>query len=202
MLNQDLMNIFAEEEKIVRPRRPDRFETALRKKSRQRLRMNLMDGQVRPAEAPQHVEHVHDALDASFLKVTEDQPAQVSQSIMDLLAAPRVPRPIQSFNDFNRIRAALYSNIDIIPPKDTDDHCQSAVPASYEDRRGSLPSRLTVYTINATLMVVAFPVGFGVLMFNILGGENLRVTAHAMSITGTAIGLLATGAPDFLSKFL
>ncbi|MGO4915393.1 hypothetical protein [Pseudogemmobacter sp. W21_MBD1_M6] len=202
MLDQDLMNIFAEEEKIVRPRRPDRFETALRDKSRRRLRMSLLDGQAAFAHTPAPVEVVHDALDASYLKATENQSEQVSPSIMDLMATPREPRPIQTYNDFNRIRAALYSNVDIIPPKNSDMSDQMAVPASYEDRRGTLATRLTVYTINATLMVIAFPIGFGVLMFNILGGENLRATAHAMSITGTAIGLMASGAPDMLMKML
>lgn len=60
-------------------------------------------------------------------------------------------------------------------------------------------ARLTVYTMNATLMVMAFPVGFALLVFNILGGENLRTTAHAMALTGFAIALsgmagISTGA--------
>lgn len=202
MLDQDLMNIFAEEEKIVRPRRPDRFETALRDKSRRRLRMNLLDGPAARSHTPDPVEVVHNALDASYLKARETQTDQVSPSIMDLMATPREPRPIQTYNDFNRIRAALYSNVDIIPPKVSEGNAPLAAPASYEERRGTLATRLTVYTINAALMVIAFPIGFGVLMFNILGGENLRATAHAMSITGTTIGLIASGAPDMLMKIL
>jgi hypothetical protein len=50
-------------------------------------------------------------------------------------------------------------------------------------------ARLTVYTMNATLMLMAFPVGFALLVFNILGGENLRTTAHAMALTGFGIAL-------------
>jgi hypothetical protein len=53
----------------------------------------------------------------------------------------------------------------------------------------STVARLTVYTLNATIMVFAFPIGFGLLMFNILGGENLRTTAHAMALTGLALAL-------------
>lgn len=56
----------------------------------------------------------------------------------------------------------------------------------------SLAARLTVYAMNATVMVFAFPVGFGLLIFNILGGENLRTTAHAMALTGMAIALSMT----------
>ncbi|MGI1663382.1 hypothetical protein ACRDNQ_14165 [Palleronia sp. KMU-117] len=52
-------------------------------------------------------------------------------------------------------------------------------------------ARLTVYALNATLMVMAFPVGFALLVFNILGGENLRTTAHAIALTGLAIALSA-----------
>lgn len=53
-------------------------------------------------------------------------------------------------------------------------------------------ARLTVYTLNAILMVIAFPVGLGVLLFNIIGGENLRTTAHVIALTGFAIALSAT----------
>lgn len=52
-------------------------------------------------------------------------------------------------------------------------------------------AKLTVYTLNAILMVMAFPVGFALLVFNILGGENLRTTAHAIALTGLAIALSA-----------
>ena len=50
-------------------------------------------------------------------------------------------------------------------------------------------AQLTVYAMNATVLVLAFPVGFGLLIFNILGGENLRTTAHVLSLTGTGVGV-------------
>ena len=50
-------------------------------------------------------------------------------------------------------------------------------------------AKLTVYVMNAILLVIAFPVGFGMLVFNILGGENLRTTAHVIALTGFAIAL-------------
>jgi len=52
-------------------------------------------------------------------------------------------------------------------------------------------ARLTVYVLNTILLVVAFPVGFGMLIFNILGGENLRTTAHVMALTGMGTALAA-----------
>ena len=48
---------------------------------------------------------------------------------------------------------------------------------------------LTVYAINTAVMIFAFPVGFALLVFNILGGENLRTTAHVMGLTGLATAL-------------
>ena len=65
-------------------------------------------------------------------------------------------------------------------------------PTDFRERPESYDTvaRLTVYTLNACVLVVAFPVGFGLLIFNILGGENLRTTAHTLALTGfgTAIG--------------
>jgi hypothetical protein len=52
-------------------------------------------------------------------------------------------------------------------------------------------AKLTVYALNAILMLMAFPVGFALLVFNILGGENLRTTAHAIALTGLATALSA-----------
>ena len=47
-----------------------------------------------------------------------------------------------------------------------------------------LPARLTVYALNLTVMVFALPIGLALLFLNILGGENLRTTAHVMALTG------------------
>ncbi|NRA99088.1 MAG: hypothetical protein HRU32_04570 [Rhodobacteraceae bacterium] len=55
-------------------------------------------------------------------------------------------------------------------------------------------AKMTVYVLNAILFLIAFPVGFGMLMFNILGGENLRTTAHVMALTGMGSALSFSGA--------
>jgi hypothetical protein len=44
-------------------------------------------------------------------------------------------------------------------------------------------ARMTVYVMNAIVMVFALPVGLALLCLNILGGENLRTTAHVMALT-------------------
>ncbi len=49
--------------------------------------------------------------------------------------------------------------------------------------------QFSVYVMTVTLMVLAFPIGFAMLIYNILGGENLRATARAMALTGFGMGL-------------
>jgi hypothetical protein len=53
-------------------------------------------------------------------------------------------------------------------------------------------ARLTVYALNAVLLIIAFPVGFAMLIFNVLVGENLRTTVHVLALTGLAIALSNT----------
>lgn len=56
----------------------------------------------------------------------------------------------------------------------------------------NVTARLTVYVMNMIVMVMALPVGIGLLMFNILGGENLRTTAHIIALTGMGSALAMT----------
>ena len=61
--------------------------------------------------------------------------------------------------------------------------------------------RLTVHALCGILLVMAFPVGMAALIFNILGGENIRSTAHVIALTGTAIALSDAGMLDSLHAF-
>ena len=54
-------------------------------------------------------------------------------------------------------------------------------------------ARVTVYALNGAVMVFFFPLGFALLIFNILGGENLRTTSHVLALTGVGMALAATG---------
>lgn len=58
----------------------------------------------------------------------------------------------------------------------------------------NLTARATVYVLNMMVLVMALPVGLGLLFFNILFGENLRTTAHVVALTGMGIALAQT--PD------
>ena len=68
---------------------------------------------------------------------------------------------------------------------------EEITPSRREEPQSEI-ARLTVYVLNAIVMVIAFPIGMAVLMFNIIGGENLRFTAHAIALSGMAVALLMT----------
>lgn len=60
------------------------------------------------------------------------------------------------------------------------------------EEHSNLTARATVYVMNMIVMVFAMPVGLGLLFFNILGGENLRTTAHVLALTGMGLALANT----------
>jgi len=53
-------------------------------------------------------------------------------------------------------------------------------------------ARLIAYTLNFVLLILAFPVGFAMLIVNVLGGANLRTTVHVLALTGLAIAVVNT----------
>jgi hypothetical protein len=64
----------------------------------------------------------------------------------------------------------------------------SAENTTFVMNEKTLPSRLSVYVLNTTVMLLAFPVGMGLLTYNILKGESMNVTARALALTGTGLG--------------
>lgn len=70
-------------------------------------------------------------------------------------------------------------------------------------RRAAGPARpsavqLAVYTMSLTIMVFSFPVGFALMIYNILGGERPRPTTLAMAVTCAAWGLNRVGLTESL----
>lgn len=63
-------------------------------------------------------------------------------------------------------------------------------------------ARMTVYVMNATVMVFTMPIGLALLMLNIMGGENLRTTAHVMALTGVFMLLAALENGDKVLPFV
>lgn len=66
-------------------------------------------------------------------------------------------------------------------------------PTRREEHR-DLTARLTVYVMNLFVIVFSAPVGVALLLMNILGGENLRTTAHVVALTGLFVALHDAGA--------
>lgn len=126
---------------------------------------------------------------ASVSELTIDEILQRSNG-----AAPK--RPLQPDNDqpdlplrhhdaeLCRLRNALYPAM--APPK------QAAAPVQQQN---SPQMRLAIYTMNATLIAVALPVGVAMLTHSLIKGDNLRTTTGAMVATG--LGLSWMQSPSF-----
>lgn len=83
---------------------------------------------------------------------------------------PHIPR-IRDY-ELSRLRAALY-------PKDEED-----------TERASPQMRLAAHTMNATLIMVALPVGAAMLTYSLLRGDNMRLTSAALVATGLGSTIL------------
>ncbi|WP_306115155.1 MULTISPECIES: hypothetical protein [unclassified Roseovarius] len=80
--------------------------------------------------------------------------------------------------------AAFLSDIESISHADPDE----------EIREKTAALRLSAWMVSFTVMIFALPVGAALLVFNILKGENLRLSSQAAALTGTFITLDAHGA--------
>jgi hypothetical protein len=58
----------------------------------------------------------------------------------------------------------------------------------FGDRNAPAVQRLSVYALNMSLIVAAAPVGAAVLAANMVFGENMRLTSHALALTGLSVG--------------
>ncbi|MEX5729310.1 hypothetical protein Ga0609869_002663 [Rhodovulum iodosum] len=66
----------------------------------------------------------------------------------------------------------------------------------------AIPEQLAVYVMSATLMVLSFPVGFGMLIYNILAGESLKATARVMALTGVGFSMNMSGITDTVMQLI
>ncbi|MZQ88348.1 hypothetical protein GVY41_03030 [Frigidibacter albus] len=86
---------------------------------------------------------------------------------------PDLPHPMVS--EAARIREALYE-----------------AEARENSGKAPLVQRLTLYSMNLTLIIVVAPVGAALLTYNALGREDLKLTARALSLTGIAVACAQT----------
>ncbi len=87
---------------------------------------------------------------------------------------PDIPAP--KLSDAARIRFALY------PP----------APAVQPPNQAPTVHRLSIYTLNTALILVAMPVGVALLTYNVLGRESFTTTARSMALAGFGVALAHT----------
>lgn len=59
------------------------------------------------------------------------------------------------------------------------------------EEKPSVPLRLATHAISLSLVATALPVGAAVLTYNLLKGEDIKVTARLTTLTGLALAVLA-----------
>ena len=77
--------------------------------------------------------------------------------------------------------------------------CLYAADPAVEDRP-STPLRIATHAISLSLMATALPVGAAVMTYNLLKGEDMRVTARLTTLTGLALAVIA-GNPELALIF-
>lgn len=169
----------------VTPRRPAAQAT-------QSARPATAEGLGKFAAGYMGVAENHTRLDESFAQAvdaehavihdTEEASDQPQRSWKDIL-----PNIAPSEEGLRKSRLAIFAS-DLIEVEDV----KLEAPAHGPD----LMEQLTVYVMTVTMMVMMFPAGFAMMIYNILAGENLKMTARAMALTGFGISMEFAGVTD------
>lgn len=109
--------------------------------------------------------------------------------------------------DTDRPAHALWENaVRMTPPSATGTPMDPATimptPCGRRSDPARLPVQLSAYTMSLTMMVFSFPVGFALMIYNILGGERLRTTALALALTAAGYGLYRSGIAEQVLSLL
>lgn len=126
-------------------------------------------------------------------------------------ARKAVPRHFVEPNDLPRMMAKLESTLEArrhgltdatrshghmeIPPLDISDPVAGSVLFQTADDGPAVataPLRLAAHMIDATLMVVALPVGAAMMTYSLTRGADLNTSARAMAVCGIGIGIMQT----------
>jgi hypothetical protein len=59
------------------------------------------------------------------------------------------------------------------------------------ETRPSVPLRLATHAISLSLVATALPIGAAMMTYNLLKGEDIKVTARLTTLTGLALTVLA-----------
>ncbi|WP_141246530.1 hypothetical protein [Actibacterium ureilyticum] len=175
----------------VKPRRPQAAAT------RRSARPELTTGAF--AEGHMQVAQTMNRLDESFVQAQAtgtDTPLpgnatsaqQAAKSWREVF-----PRLEPSEDTLRSSRQDIFANDLIVAG---DDHVED------DSQPADVMEQMVVYVMSLTLMVLMFPVGFAVMFYNIVAGENIRMTARAMALTGVAMGLNMAGLMPALSSLV
>lgn len=107
------------------------------------------------------------------MPATDAKPAAATDEVANTL--PDIPSPMLA--EAARIRLALYPEPEILAPQ-----------------KAPTPQRLTIYTLNTALILVAMPVGVAVLTYNVLGRESMATTARSVALAGFGVAFAHTTA--------
>ncbi|WP_372604327.1 hypothetical protein [Actibacterium sp.] len=172
------------------PRRPQRVAASGRVTPRPQMAGFAPAGQAAFATAEMQVDATHARLDQSFAEAVH---------LRDTDATIR-NRMRQTYHDdardeerLRRARHEIFAD-DLIESRD------SRRPPPPEEI--GLLEQLTVYVMTVTIMVLSFPAGFAMLIYTVLRGENLNMTARAMALTGIGVGFTSPQVTAALMQFI
>lgn len=126
-------------------------------------------------DEPEHFDRLDGRLRAAIANSLPDLPSRLSdgnealRSIFSAVSSSSVPRE-------------KLAKIELVEPDDDD----------------SLAGKLSIYVLNGTIIVLNFPIGMGMLTYNILRGGDMTATARAMALTGAILGLLSAAPAGLL----
>ncbi len=178
----------------VKPRRPARGART------QRPVLATSIGKTRFAEGHMQVSENHTRLDESFAQaVVPDGPEAANDADPDGKSWKEIFPNLEPHHEHREESHLRHSRLSIFASDLIEvEEVKFEAPAEPVD----VWEQLTVYVMNVTLLVVAFPIGFGLLIYNILSGENIKVNARVMSLTGVATALNFAGIAPQLSAFV
>lgn len=110
---------------------------------------------------------------ASTWSAPQDAATPTQSAAVPANDSPDLPSPLHE--QLARVREALYS-------QGSDDEAQVLETPSVQ-------IRLASHAMTATLVVVAFPLGAALTTYSLFRGANIRLSAQAMAVVASALGL-------------
>jgi hypothetical protein len=124
---------------------------------------------------------INDHLCDPLWQMAEAASRASTPAVPHMAAAPHIRHQPKPANDMPAIS---------LRPAAEGDRLRQALYANEEDAANlSVPMRLAVHALNATLIMVWMPLGAAVMTYSLLKGEDMRVSGRIMAVTGTLLAL-------------